>query len=384
MSQLYDEYLYDHISNVRKAFEWLIEHDIIPKDTYISNLNMHDESKRSAEEYDAYDKYFYGSNKSYKVVNDFNYAWLHHIHNNPHHWQYWVLQHDDEPEEALEIPFEYVIEMICDWWSFSFKSGNLYEIFDWYEKHKSMKLHRKTRELVEDILDKIRTELDRKKEENNHLEHHGVKGQKWGVQNGPPYPLSSEKLAENIYLEAKKREPALTSAVILASKKAGVMLHGLNHRLKTEESIRRKIETDSKEKKQSVHDAALSMKDTVRYTTISDNDSFVDGYYHFRDEMTRQGYKEVRCRNYFEKYRQGESKHKSVQSVFQTNDGFQFEVQFQTPSSQKAKDDKVPIYEERRKYGLSEERKKELEEKMIQLAEKVSYPNYIGLIQSHD
>lgn len=33
------------------------------------------------------------------------------------------------------------------------------------------------------------------------LAHHGVKGQKWGVQNGPPYPLSEEKqkkLASNI------------------------------------------------------------------------------------------------------------------------------------------------------------------------------------------
>ena len=170
MSYLYDEYLYDHISNVRKAFEWLMEHDIIPKDTYIPNLNMHDESKRSAEEYDAYDKYFYGGNKSYKVVNSFNYAWLHHIHNNPHHWQYWVLQHDDEPEEALEIPFEYVLEMICDWWSFSFKSGNLYEIFDWYEKHKDMKLHKKTRKLVEEILEKIKMELDKEKEDS-HSEH---------------------------------------------------------------------------------------------------------------------------------------------------------------------------------------------------------------------
>lgn len=27
--------------------------------------------------------------------------------------------------------------------------------------------------------------------ESNWLAHHGVKGQKWGVQNGPPYPLSS-------------------------------------------------------------------------------------------------------------------------------------------------------------------------------------------------
>lgn len=25
----------------------------------------------------------------------------------------------------------------------------------------------------------------------SHLAHHGIKGQKWGVENGPPYPLGS-------------------------------------------------------------------------------------------------------------------------------------------------------------------------------------------------
>lgn len=163
MSYLYDEYLQDHISNVQKAFMWMIEHDIDPRIIQF-DVYKHDDSKYTPQEYDAYDKYFYGGNRSSKVVSDFNYAWLHHIHRNPHHWQYWVLQHDDEGEEILEMPFNYIIEMICDWWSFSWKSGNLTEIFDWYEKHKGMKLHEKTRKTVEDILEKIKKELEKNDE----------------------------------------------------------------------------------------------------------------------------------------------------------------------------------------------------------------------------
>ncbi len=188
MSYLYDEYLHDHIEGVQKAYGWLMEHHLIPADSFVQDLSEHDASKREPKEYEAYDRYFYSGNKSYKVVRDFNYAWLHHIHHNPHHWQYWVLQHDDAPEEALEMPKNRVIEMICDWWSFSWKSGNLGEIFDWYEKHKDMKLHENTRKMVEDILEKIQEIL----EEENHLEHNGIKGQKWGVRNGPPYPLNSD------------------------------------------------------------------------------------------------------------------------------------------------------------------------------------------------
>lgn len=165
MSYLYDEYLHDHIDCVKKAIAWMIDHEIIPGYIDANEMNLHDLSKFDGEEYGAYDDYFYG-NKSNAVVNAFNYAWLHHIHNNPHHWQYWVLINDDKPEEALEIPERYVYEMIADWWSFSWKSKNLYEIFDWYEKHKGMKLHPKTRKLVEDTLQKIKDILDEENKED--------------------------------------------------------------------------------------------------------------------------------------------------------------------------------------------------------------------------
>lgn len=165
MSYLYDEYLYDHTAGVSNAISWMVEHKIIPDDVDISLVKYHDQTKYSEAEYKPYDDYFYG-NKSAKVVEAFNYAWLHHIHYNPHHWQYWVLQHDDEPEEALEMPERYVYEMIADWWSFSLKSGNLQEIFDWYEKHKGMKLHEKTRKLVEDTLQKIKNTLDEENKED--------------------------------------------------------------------------------------------------------------------------------------------------------------------------------------------------------------------------
>ena len=55
------------------------------------------------------------------------------------------------------MPKVYILEMIADWWSFSWKSDNLEEIFDWYDKHKDkMLLHEKTRKLVEDILEAIK------------------------------------------------------------------------------------------------------------------------------------------------------------------------------------------------------------------------------------
>jgi hypothetical protein len=71
---------------------------------------------------------------------------------------------NDEPEEgtvALDMPYGYIIEMLCDWWSFSFAKGNLLEIFKWYDEHRdNLILSDKTRKTVEDILEKIGDKLD--------------------------------------------------------------------------------------------------------------------------------------------------------------------------------------------------------------------------------
>ena len=165
MSLKYDDYLNQHILNVSNASDWIRQNIGLDVNSFdiSSNVFIHDDSKYSKEEYDAYDAYFYGGKRTKEIKDNFKYAWLHHIHNNPHHWQYWVLINDDPDNGivALDIPYKYVIEMICDWWSFSWRTGNLYEIFNWYDKHKDyMILSENTRELVEDILAQIKKKLD--------------------------------------------------------------------------------------------------------------------------------------------------------------------------------------------------------------------------------
>ena len=169
MSANYEEYLHDHVKNVGLAYNKLCElmPDIRDKVGDPFFINQHDLSKWNDEEYGAYDRYFYGGNRSASVMKEFNYAWLTHIHNNPHHWQYWVLINDDDGENRpLEMPYNYIVEMICDWWSFSWKEGKPERILDWYEDHRPlMELHPRTRKIVEDILKRIRKEYIKEEEE---------------------------------------------------------------------------------------------------------------------------------------------------------------------------------------------------------------------------
>lgn len=166
MRDEYDEYLDKHISAVKMAFDWICvnlpelvkDYDADVLGTVISS---HDMSKWDDEEYFAYCEYFYGE-KTSDVEIEFDYAWLHHQHNNPHHWQHWLLREDDGDLKALEMPYLDVLEMVCDHWAFSWVRGNLYEIFDWYDNNKSkMVLHTNTQSLYESILDKIKQKLDK-------------------------------------------------------------------------------------------------------------------------------------------------------------------------------------------------------------------------------
>jgi len=206
MSIEYDGYLVDHITNVQKGLIWMANNipEIASQGDISEALRLaadHDQSKWSAEEYDAYDDYFYGGNRSHQVVEDFNRAWLHHIHHNPHHWQYWVLIEDDpengEKLKPIEMPVPYILEMIADWWSFSWKSGNLKEMFDWYREHRSKQIMGlKTRAYVDRVLLDIHDCLDSKAmieadpgslhddegEDEDAAEHSGTKGMHWGVR----------------------------------------------------------------------------------------------------------------------------------------------------------------------------------------------------------
>lgn len=173
MSIDYDRYLKEHRDNVMKAYLWIREvypHHLADITTQIE---QHDASKNSIPEYAAYDDYFYKrkSSRSSAVVNDFQEAFLMHIHANPHHWQHWVLIPDSsgEPHKAIFMPYDYVLEMVCDWFSFSLKSGKIDEIFDFYLERKShIVMHKESRRFLEFLLDEMEKVILAKDEEGRY------------------------------------------------------------------------------------------------------------------------------------------------------------------------------------------------------------------------
>ena len=159
----YYEYLQQHIRNVVCAFDDYVypvlrthyeEFDIDLQ--YLSDvyrqLQMHDSSKFNDEEFYPYLQYFYPE-EGIDIDDDlFDEAWLHHQNINPHHWQYWVLIQDDGDTKVLDMPLNYIIEMLCDWSSFQYADkGDAHTFYD--NNKDKMQLSKNTKDIISKLFD---------------------------------------------------------------------------------------------------------------------------------------------------------------------------------------------------------------------------------------
>ena len=181
---------------------------------------------------------------------------------------------------------------------------------------------------------------------------------------------TEQSRSNKIRSEAIQNEPKITNDVSSSIEKSGAKIYGLENRLKSEDSISRKLESKD-------------VKDAVRYTALLSDSNFVKQYESIKNDLANKGYTETRCKNYFEEYKNGSVNHKAVQTNYLTPQGYEFEIQFHTKSSQKAKDKKVPLYEEARDPKTNKKRQKELASQMRELADNVKDPPGIDRILEH-
>lgn len=114
-------------------------------------LVIHDWSKFLPCEWFPYVEHFYGDKYPQQ---DFDRAWLHHQHLNPHHWQHWRLKEDGGEEKFLKMPEHFAREMVADWMGAGRAIAGKWEARDWYAKNRvKILLHPETAALVGRLLE---------------------------------------------------------------------------------------------------------------------------------------------------------------------------------------------------------------------------------------
>jgi len=125
---------------------------------------VHDWSKFRPSEFIPYARNFFGTYPEYTdcdsmapkglfkqdIKQRFDKAWLLHIHRNPHHWQFWLLQEDNGFPKNIPIPLKYLKEMVCDWRGAGKAITGKDNIVEWYGKNKDrINLKRINRKWIE-------------------------------------------------------------------------------------------------------------------------------------------------------------------------------------------------------------------------------------------
>lgn len=120
----------------------------------LRRLLIHDWSKFLPAEWFAYVEKFYGDKRTAEETQkNFSRAWLHHVHYNAHHWQYWIVREDSGVTYPLELPETFAREMVADWCGAGRAIVGRWDASQWYAKNKfKMTLHPETRALVEALL----------------------------------------------------------------------------------------------------------------------------------------------------------------------------------------------------------------------------------------
>ena len=96
---------------------------------------------------------WFSKEQNYNTKKDFDLARLHHIHTNPHHWQYWVLIDDDSGVTLIEMPLRYIEEMVCDWRGAQMAKWGRDRTEEWYLEHqKQIQLAPITKATVKKLL----------------------------------------------------------------------------------------------------------------------------------------------------------------------------------------------------------------------------------------
>ncbi|WP_308721954.1 DUF5662 family protein [Paenibacillus polysaccharolyticus] len=114
---------------------------------------FHDLTKFCPHEFFPYAIKFYSDRKDEVTELRWKKAWLHHQNHNKHHWEYWIVNRNTK--EALPMPQKYIIEMVCDWRSFTRKWGRRVKDSNLAERimnSEDIILHPKTRESLEQLL----------------------------------------------------------------------------------------------------------------------------------------------------------------------------------------------------------------------------------------
>lgn len=180
----------------------------------------------------------------------------------------------------------------------------------------------------------------------------------------------------NIFAKVKAVEPTVTETLQGLASNVGGSMAGLEFRLKSPDSLERKIRDTAKIERQPVAKVAENIKDALRYTMIFPADQYRKGVADTDAKMADLGFKKIKSADYWSTLGpDGKlAVYKGINNAYEDSNGVKFELQFHTPDSLAVKEHNHSLYEQARLLTTDAETKRQLEDMMRKNAQGVTLP----------
>jgi len=186
----------------------------------------------------------------------------------------------------------------------------------------------------------------------------------------PQKPMAAVVRAEaqRLLARAHAAEPAVTGALEAAVSKTSGRLVGLEHRLKSVESLSTKLTTRTQSRvshgmaaEDAVKREGEHVNDTLRYTVELSPDHYAESYTRIVQHLEAAGYRVDRGINaWMPDAKPFDGTYRGLNTIFRNGEGLLIEVQFHTPQSYALKMEIHPLYEEMRAPNTTAERRAEI------------------------
>lgn len=179
----------------------------------------------------------------------------------------------------------------------------------------------------------------------------------------------SRKAAKETIAKYAETEPATTALMERLAKENNSKLVDLDFRLKTEDSLARKIEGEKHEYGGDARRTAASMSDINRYTMQIPQGKYGDNVKNVIDELQSQGF-QVRIKNYWS---EDAGPYRGMNVALTHPDGRKIELQFHTAASLRIKNKIHGDYEEYR-VSRDNDRRRVLWDRMVRFSRTIPMP----------
>lgn len=183
-------------------------------------------------------------------------------------------------------------------------------------------------------------------------------------------PDSPTKLAKDVLAKAKEAEPRTTNLMKQTASKFQGRLAGLKFRLKTEESLTRKIISDAEEAG-GLKEAAGAISDALRYTIVFPERRYSERAVSALKHLEERGFS-ARVKNFWLK---NNNPYQGVNVALTDKTGQRVELQFHTEKSLEIKEGELhKLYEKQRTLPKDDPGRAKLDKMMMRESRKIPVP----------